>query len=170
MKKAELPEKFRETTLTGFKSKLGSQVRSDDVPSCFCEKEAGVHCQKHAQFEPTVETLIELLEEQVDELNKDEKSLDENLDFLGKSMNTILLSRRDTFKEQITRAYATKEEELDSYKKRCEEMEANNKVFQKTVDERDLLVMENHKLKNDLAKMRKQSTKEYEKLTESIDS
>ena len=63
MKKAELPHQFRESTVTGFKSKLGSQIKSDDVPSCFCEKNAGDVCPKHAQFEPTVETLIELLED-----------------------------------------------------------------------------------------------------------
>ena len=49
-------------------------------------------------------------------LNKDENSIEENLDFIGKSLESILLTRRDTFKEQITRAYASKEEELDYYK------------------------------------------------------
>ena len=43
--------------------------------------------------------MIEILEEQVDTLNKDETSMEQNLDFLGKSMEAILLSRRDTFKE-----------------------------------------------------------------------
>lgn len=43
--------------------------------------------------------MIGLLEGQIGTLNKDEKSLDDNLDFIGKSMDTILLSRRDTFKE-----------------------------------------------------------------------
>ena len=38
LKRTELPEQFRESTITGFKSKLGSQVESQDVPSCFCEK------------------------------------------------------------------------------------------------------------------------------------
>jgi len=43
--------------------------------------------------------MIELLGDQVDALNKDETSIEENLDFIGKSMEVILLSRRDTFKE-----------------------------------------------------------------------
>ena len=43
--------------------------------------------------------MIEILEEQVQALNKDETSMEQNLDFLGKSMDAILLSRRDTFKE-----------------------------------------------------------------------
>ncbi len=67
--------------------------------------------------------MIGLIEEQISTLNKDEQSLDENLNFIGKSMDSILLSRRDTFKEQITRAYAQKNEEMEFYKKRCEQME-----------------------------------------------
>ena len=94
LKKAELPEKFRNTTLTGFKNAMGP---TSEAPSCFCEKQ-GV-CQKHGKFEPTVESMIEILEEQVQALNKDETSMEQNLDFLGKSMDAILLSRRDTFKE-----------------------------------------------------------------------
>ena len=55
--------------------------------------------------------------------------MEQNLDFLGKSMDAILLSRRDTFKEQITRAYANKEQDLDYYRKRCEEMEEHEKLY-----------------------------------------
>lgn len=75
--------------------------------------------------------MIGILEEQVNSLNKDEKSLDENLDFIGKSMDTILLSRKDTFKEHITRVYAKKEADLEFYKARCELMENNEQLFQK---------------------------------------
>ena len=49
-------------------------------------------------------------------------------------------------------------------------MEANEKLFVKTQDERDMLIMENQKLKQNLKHMKKQQTREYEKLTESIDS
>ena len=70
---------------------------TNDAPSCFCDK-TGV-CEKHTKFEPTIESMIVLLEEQIGSLNKDEKALEENLDFVGKSMDAILFSRRDTFKE-----------------------------------------------------------------------
>ena len=98
---------FQNSTLTGFKNVMQD---SSEAPSCFCEKQ-GV-CEKHTKFEPTIESMITLLEEQIGSLNKDEKALEDNLEFVGKSMDAILFSRRDTFKEQITRAYATKEEEL----------------------------------------------------------
>lgn len=126
--KTDLPHQFRDTTLTGFKSKLGV---NSEAPSCFCEKK-GI-CLKHNQFQPTIESVIELLEEQVQSLNRDEKSLDENLDFIGKSMNTILFSRKDTFKEQITRAYVSKECDAEYYKNRCEEMEKHEEMYQKNL-------------------------------------
>lgn len=95
LKKGDLPVQFQQSTLTGFKNVMSN---SDDAPSCFCEKGQGV-CEKHTKFEPTIESMIMLLEEQIGSLNKDEKALEENLDFVGKSMDAILFSRRDTFKE-----------------------------------------------------------------------
>ena len=94
LKKGDLPPDFQNSTLTGFKNVISNQSA---VPSCFCEKQ-GV-CQKHAKFEPTIDSMIGLLEDQIGELAKDEKSLEENLDFIGKSMDAIIFSRRDTFKE-----------------------------------------------------------------------
>ena len=51
-------------------------------------------------------------------------------------MDAILFSRRDTFKEQITRAYATKEEELAQYRQRCEELESQEQSYHTNVLER----------------------------------
>jgi len=83
--------------------------------------------------------MIELLETQISNLNKDERSLEENLDFIGKSMDSVLLSRRDTFKEQITRAYATKEEELEFYRNRCEDMERHEQLYQQNLQDAENL-------------------------------
>ena len=44
-------------------------------------------------------------------------------------MEAIVLSRTDTFKEHIIRAYVAKEEELEHYKKKCHEMEVNDALF-----------------------------------------
>lgn len=95
--------------------------------------------------------MIAILEEQVETLNKDEQSLDANLDFIGKSMDTILFSRKDTFKEHITKAYAKKESELEFYKERCEQMEAHEEVYQTTLQQKEELALENFALKNELA-------------------
>ena len=58
-------------------------------------------------------------------------------------MGAILLTRRDTFKEQITRAYASKEDDLEYYKKRCEEMESHELHYQNNLEDREALAVEN---------------------------
>ena len=153
LKRAELPDTFKNSTLTGFKN---MNTLKSDAPSCFCEKQGP--CEKHLKFQPTIESMLELLEDQVQSLNKDEKSLEENLDFIGKSMDTILLSRRDTFKEHITRAYAAKERELEQYKQKCEEMEENDQAFQKSTLGMQELARENMRLQREISDLRMQST------------
>ena len=140
---------------------------TDDAPSCFCEKGQGV-CEKHTKFEPTIESMILLLEEQIGSLNKDEKALEENLDFVGKSMDAILFSRRDTFKEQITRAYATKEEELAQYRQRCEELESQEQSFHTNMMERQELAQQNLQLVRELDSMRMKSEQESKQLLSSV--
>ena len=44
-------------------------------------------------------------------------------------MEAIVLSRTDTFKEHIIRAYVAKEEELEQYKKKVEDMEINDALY-----------------------------------------
>ena len=108
------------------------------LPTCFCDRPQGQNCPKHSKFEPTVEELIFLLEDQVNVINDDEQRIGESLDFLGKSMDTIMFSRKDTFKEQINRAYANKDEELEYYKNKCHIMEQNDKIFHHVTEERDM--------------------------------
>ena len=108
--------------MTGFKTKISPK---STLPSCVNETQRA----KHSKFEPTVDSILELIEEQVFSLNKDEQSLDGNLDFIGKSMQAIVLSRTDTFKEHIIRAYVAKEEELETYKNKCEGMEINDAIY-----------------------------------------
>ena len=69
VKKSEIPEQFRNTTLTGFKTLISPKTT---LPSCFCENQRAAVCQKHSKFEPTVDSMLELIEEQVFSLNKDE--------------------------------------------------------------------------------------------------
>ena len=75
-------------------------------------------------------------------------------------MDAILLSRRDTFKEQITRAYANKELDLAFYIERCASMEANESLYQKTVKEKDMLAVQNEELESEIAELKQTSLKE----------
>ena len=98
--------------------------------------------------------MIALLEDQIGDVAKDETSLGENGAFLEKAMNTIILSRKDTFKEKITRAYATKEEELAHYKQRCENLESREQAYETNERQREELALQNLKLKKELGELR----------------
>ena len=56
MKKSEMPEQFRDATLTGFKTKISPK---STLPSCVNEAQRA----KHSKFEPTVDSMLELIEE-----------------------------------------------------------------------------------------------------------
>ena len=55
------------------------------APSCFCEKK-GRKCEKHTKFEPTIQTMLDLLEDQVQVLNDDEQRIANNMEFIDKSL------------------------------------------------------------------------------------
>ena len=122
------------------------------IPSCFCDRQ-GI-CKKHSQFEPTIESMIGLIGDQLSSVKNDERSVGDNLDLMTKAMDTIVFARKDTFKEQITRAYASKEDELDSYRRRCEDLEQREESF--AANERQLhnLAVQNLRLEKELAGLR----------------
>ena len=59
---------FNKTLISGFRRTM--QGPSDLTPACFCETKGP--CKKHTQFEPTMETMIDLLESQIADINGDE--------------------------------------------------------------------------------------------------
>jgi len=52
-----------------------------------------------------METMMELLEGQIMDIQNDETRLEQSLDFVAQALDGVILSRKDTFKEQITRLY-----------------------------------------------------------------
>lgn len=98
-------------------------------------------------YEPTIETMIELLGDQVDQLNFDEDLVSKNLDFIEKSVESAIISRKDTFKEQMTRAYADKQDQVDEWKNRCSLFETNERLFAECDKERKEMKKENEYLK-----------------------
>ena len=141
-------------------------TEKSEIPSCFCDK-AG-RCTKHAAFEPTIESMIALLGEQLDDVAKDEQSIEESKEFVSKSMSTVVFTRKDTFKEQIARAYASKEDELAHYKKRCEELESRERAYDRNERHREELALENLQLKQELEMLRKRSNRESTLLKQSV--
>ena len=55
-------------------------------------------------------------------------------------MDSILLTRKDTFKEQITRAYAEKDQVLNEFKDKVTRMEERDQDYDHVCAERDALL------------------------------
>lgn len=96
----EFHKKFQESTLSGYRAPLKN---TDNAPACFCCK--NTVCEEHTKLEPNMETMMELLEGQIMDIQNDETRLEQSLDFVAQALDGVILSRKDTFKEQITRLY-----------------------------------------------------------------
>ena len=83
-------------------------------------------------------------------------------------MDAIIFSRRDTFKEQITRAYANKEGELDHYRKRCDELESQEQSFTANTREREQLALVNLQLTQELEGLRITSQRDSKLLKQNV--
>jgi hydroxymethylpyrimidine/phosphomethylpyrimidine kinase len=94
-----------------------------DAPSCFCSKYE--LCKKHTTYEPNIEEMILLVEAQISEINKDESSVENSLEFIYSTLESILLTRRDTFKEQLTRYYKEKDTEVKQLRQRIKSIESS---------------------------------------------
>jgi len=69
--------------------------------------------------------MILLVEGQISEINKDESSVENNLEFIYSTLESILLTRRDTFKEQLTRYYKEKDTEVKQLRQRIKSIESS---------------------------------------------
>jgi hypothetical protein len=74
--------------------------------------------------------MIDLLETQIDGINLDERSIEENIDFMSEAVESILITRRDSFKEQMTRLYKDKDDEVLSLRDRINQMLKNDEQFE----------------------------------------
>jgi hypothetical protein len=74
--------------------------------------------------------MITLVETQIDEINKDEQSFDANLDFIQQTLESILITRRDTFKEQLTRYYKEKDDEVRAIQEKLKALEKNERMLE----------------------------------------
>jgi hypothetical protein len=120
--RGRIPEEFKDCIINGTKQLLDD---IDQAPSCFCNRNEV--CKQHAVYYPTIPVMIELVSGQIDEINKDETSFEQNLDFIQQSLESILFSRRDTFKEQLTRYYKSKDAEVHELQERINSMETEQK-------------------------------------------
>ena len=107
-------------------------------PKCFCLKTSD-RCLKHAALHPNIDTLIELLDQQVDSLLMDDSAVFGNLDMLEQSHTTLLESRKESFNRQIMNDYADKAAKHAELERKFACMAYNESEFEKAVTERNEL-------------------------------
>ena len=146
--KGQIPEIFKDTLIAGAKKPI---ERSEDAPSCFCE--TNEICQQHALYLPSIDDMITLVEGQIDEINKDERSFDVNLDFIHQTLESILITRRDTFKEQLTRYYKEKDDEVRAMNEKVRVMEKQERMLEAVRNELRDTASQNASYKQQLEKI-----------------
>ena len=72
--KGKIPDEFKDCIIAGAKQLVDD---ISEAPACFCTtKEI---CKQHAVYRPSIGDMIELVEGQIEEINKDETSFEQNL-------------------------------------------------------------------------------------------
>ena len=72
--------------------------------------------------------------------------MEQNLGFVAESLNDVLLSRKDTFKEKLVLAYQDKDDELKEADQKIGTMLENEQRYQNLRSEKELLEVENASL------------------------
>jgi len=73
--------------------------------------------------------------------------MENNLGFVAESLNDVLLSRKDTFKEKLVLAYQDKDDELKEADQKIDMMLANEQRYQTMRTEKESLEVENASLR-----------------------
>ena len=99
-----------------------------EYPSCFC-KGKGPICAEHGTGQPSILGVLDLIEKQMQDINSDEIEMERNLGFVADSLNDVLLSRKDTFKEKLVLAYQDKHDEVRDANAKIDTMLDNENRF-----------------------------------------
>lgn len=127
-----------------------------EYPSCFC-KGNGPVCEEHGTTEPSVLSVLQLIDKQIQEINADEIEMEENLGFVADSLNDVLLSRKDTFKEKLVLAYQDKDDELKEADQKIDTMLENEQRYQTMKSEKEQLEIENASLRQTIIAMQQKN-------------
>ena len=69
-------------------------------------------CNLHAKTEPKIDTMLDLIENQIDALLQDDLAINENLTMISKTSEKLTKSRKDTFKENLIGEYRDRQDEI----------------------------------------------------------
>lgn len=109
------------------------------------------------------------MEGQISEINKDEQSIEQNLEFISQCVQTILITRKDSFKEQLTKYYKEKDDEVFSLKEQLKDMENNDKLFEAMRNELLRAETDNKTLKKQLTNIQSANTQKAHSLQSEVE-
>lgn len=79
-------------------------------------------CNHHAKTEPKIDTMLDLIEIQIDALLQDDLAINENLTMISKTSEKLTKSRKDTFKENLMGEYRDRQGEIITLEKKVAHM------------------------------------------------
>lgn len=79
-------------------------------------------CNHHATTEPKIDTMLDLIENQIDALLQDDLAINENLTMISKTSEKLTKSRQDTFKENLMGEYRDRQDEIITLEKKVAHM------------------------------------------------
>ena len=95
--------------------------------------------------------------------------MEQNLGFVAESLNDVLLSRKDTFKEKLVLAYQDKDDELKEADQKIGTMLENEQRYQNLRSEKELLEVENASLRQTIIQMQQKNITQQSTLKKEID-
>ena len=112
---SKIPLSLKKTLVAGY-----SPPEKHLVPACFCVRNEV--CNFHAEIQPNIDVMLDLIEDQMETLLKDEVAIDENLNMISKTSEILSTSRKDTFKEQLMAEYRNRQDEVNSLENKINHM------------------------------------------------
>jgi len=110
-----VPESLRKTRIAGF-----SPSNHVLIPACFCVKDD--ICINHTEAEPRIETMLDLIESQMETLLLDEMAMVDNLQMIQKTSDNLMTSRKDTFKDILMGEYRSRQDDINSLESKVAHM------------------------------------------------
>lgn len=79
-------------------------------------------CKFHNEIQPNIDTILDLIEGQMETLLQDDLAIDENLAMISRTSEIITTSRKDAFKELLMTEYRNRQNEINSLENKVNQM------------------------------------------------
>lgn len=79
-------------------------------------------CKFHSEIQPNIDTILDLIEGQMETLLQDDVAIDENLAMISRTSEILTTSRKDAFKELLMSEYRNRQNEINSLENKVNQM------------------------------------------------